>query len=67
MLINNNELIFSKECSEELKEIILNACKDFSESGYSIEEILEEQINDESYEENITNNYNNLDTDDIER
>ena len=43
VLINNNELIFSEKCSDELKEIILNACKGFSESGYNIEDMSEEQ------------------------
>ena len=66
VLINNNELIFSEKCSDKLKEIILNACKGFTESEYSIEEILKEQASDESYEGNITNDNINIDTDDRE-
>ena len=65
-LINNNELVFSVKCSDELKEIVINSCKGFTKSEHSIEEILDEQTIDELYEEVITNDNINIDTDDRE-
>ena len=52
-LINNNELVFSVKCSDELKEIVINSCKGFTKSERNIEDISEEQADNQEDEEEI--------------